>query len=355
MRRKSLSLYALIACFCFALTAWVTQSRIVVYASAEQHALGSAGFKSSSRKQVVSNLPADSATPLRILSWNIQFGQGTDGLTNYDWTSAWIAQINPDFVALSEVPLRGYSAPCEQLVPKTGRTWYSHWVPKFVGCAEGNLILSKFAFQSVNSRFLSYNRSVAQVTINVGGRLVNFFATHLDDGSSAGRTTEVAELLNWASGFAEPRIFAGDFNGGPDTSEIGQMTISNFDSWNEAMNAGTAIGYADNPVSWMTRTRRGRIDYVFYSRSATSLVLRSTQIPDSRDLNNTNVVVWLGTLDDRGVRPSDHNQMVANFDVYGPGAPPTPTPDPNPNANPNPNPTPHQRLQYLYRARFQFC
>jgi hypothetical protein len=81
------------------------------------------------------------------------------------------------------------------------------------------------------------------------------------------------------------------------------------------MNAGTAVAYPDNPVAWMTRTRRGRIDYVFYSRAATNLVLKNTQIPDSRDLNNTNVVVWLGTADDKGVRPSDHNQMIANFEV----------------------------------------
>ena len=121
--------------------------------------------------------------------------------------------------------------------------------------------------------------------------------------------------MNWAAGFSEPRIFAGDFNAGPDQSEIGLMVGSYFDSWNEAMNAGTAVAYADNPVAWMTRTRRGRIDYVFYSRATTTLVLKSTQIPDSRDLNNTNVVVWLGTLDDKGVRPSDHNQMIANFEV----------------------------------------
>ena len=121
--------------------------------------------------------------------------------------------------------------------------------------------------------------------------------------------------MNWAAGFSEPRIFAGDFNAGPDQSEIGLMVGSYFDSWNEAMNAGTAVAYPDNPVAWMTRTRRGRIDYVFYSRGATNLVLKNTQIPDSRDLNNTNVVVWLGTADDKGVRPSDHNQMIANFEV----------------------------------------
>jgi mRNA deadenylase 3'-5' endonuclease subunit Ccr4 len=63
----------------------------------------------------------------------------------------------------------------------------------------------------------------------------------------------------------------------------------------------------------MTRTRRGRIDYLWYSRSSPYLVLTGTQIPDTRNLNQTNVVEFLGTLDDKGVRPSDHNPMIANF------------------------------------------
>jgi endonuclease/exonuclease/phosphatase family metal-dependent hydrolase len=151
--------------------------------------------------------------------------------------------------------------------------------------------------------------------VSVGGRNINFFATHLDPDSSAVRYTQVGELMSWASGFAESRIVAGDFNAGPDTSEIIRMTSSYYDSWMEAMNVGTAVGYPDNPVYMHTRTRRGRIDDVFYSRGTSSLVLKGTQVPDSRDLNNPNVVITLGTLDDRGVRPSDHNHMIANFDV----------------------------------------
>ena len=81
------------------------------------------------------------------------------------------------------------------------------------------------------------------------------------------------------------------------------------------MNAGTATAYADNPIGMHTRTRRGRIDYVYYSHAAGSLVLKGTQIPDTRDLNNKNVVVYLGTADDKGVRPSDHNPMIANFEI----------------------------------------
>jgi DNA polymerase-3 subunit epsilon len=91
---------------------------------------------------------------------------------------------------------------------KTGRTWNSHFVPKAPGISEGNLILSTYAFSSTSSRYLSYTRSIAQATINVGGRNINFFATHLDHTSSTLRLTEAGELLDWTSGFAAPRIVA---------------------------------------------------------------------------------------------------------------------------------------------------
>jgi len=264
---------------------------------------------------VTSPTPPPTTAQLRVLSWNIAFGKGTDGLTNYDRTATWIANINPDLVALSEMPPDKISTLIGLLNQKTGRSWYSHFVAKYPNCPEGNLIVSKYSFASVGSRYLSYNRSVAQVTVTVGGRTINFFATHLDHESSSVRYTQVGELMSWTSGFAESRVVAGDFNAGPDTSEIVRMASSYYDSWVEAMARGTAVGYPDNPVWMHTRTRRGRIDDVFYSRGTSSLVLKGTQVPDNRDLNNTNVVVTLGTLDDRGVRPSDHNMMIANFEV----------------------------------------
>jgi mRNA deadenylase 3'-5' endonuclease subunit Ccr4 len=82
-----------------------------------------------------------------------------------------------------------------------------------------------------------------------------------------------------------------------------------------AMAMGTATAYPDNPVYMHTRTRRGRIDYVWYSTGSGNLFLQNTQIPDTRNLSQTNVVVTLGTLDDRGVRPSDHNPMLAYFEI----------------------------------------
>lgn len=275
-----------------------------------------AGVSSSASVQIAVNSPPTNVIPLRIMSFNSQFGQGTDAIANFNRTASWIVTNNADVVALCEMPPDQVGNMVTLMNQKTGRSWYSHFVPKYPNCPEGNLILSRYPLVSVSSFYLSYNRSVAEATISVSGKYISFFATHLDDASSGNRYTEVGELTNWATNFAEPRIFAGDFNGGPDTSEVIRMASSNYDSWAQALNLGTATAYPDNPVGSQTRTRRGRLDYVFYSKGATNLVLKSTQIPDSRDLKNTNVVELLGTLDDKGVRPSDHNQMIANFEIH---------------------------------------
>ena len=284
--------------------------------------------------------PSLSVVPLRVMSWNIQFGEGTDAVTNYDRTASWIAANNPDVVGLCEVPAGNVPVLIALLTQKTGRTWFSQFAPKYVGTDEGNLILSWHAFSGVNATFLSANRSVAQATISIGGQNVNFFATHLDDALSSNRAAEVGELKNWASNFSEPRIIVGDFNGGPDTTEALSMTASYIDSWSRSMDLGTAVAYPDNPVGIYTRTRRGRIDYIFYSSQNSALLVRDARIPDSRDLSNTNVVIKLGTADDAGVRPSDHNFMVTDFDLNGDGATPTPTPTPTPASTPTPTPTP---------------
>ena len=256
--------------------------------------------------------PQSSAASLRVMSWNMQFGQGTDGVTNWDRTTTYIVNLNPDVFGLCEVPPYDVSTIVNYMNQKTGRTWNYFWVAKAPGIEEGNLILSKYSFVSTSSKYLSYTRSVAQATINVNGRNINFFATHLDDAASSNRYQEVTEIQSFMSGFSEPRIIVGDFNGGPDQSECIHMAEQYYDSWMNAMNAGTAVAYPDNPVQWQTRTRRGRIDYVWVSKNA-NVIIDSTQIPDVRDLSNTNVVETIGTTDDKGVRPSDHNPMIANI------------------------------------------
>ncbi|HKR13148.1 MAG TPA: endonuclease/exonuclease/phosphatase family protein [Pyrinomonadaceae bacterium] len=258
--------------------------------------------------------PPPSGGNLRVLSWNVAFGKGTDNVRDFDRIAAYIANMNPDLIGLCEMPSEFINTLVPLLNQRTGRTWFWHFLPKYEGTTEGNLILSKYSFSSTGGRYLSVQRSVAQVTVNVGGRTINFFATHLDDGSSGNRYTQAGELLAFMSGYSESKIVVGDFNAGPDLSETVRMTSAFYDSWMRAMNAGTAAAYPDNTIGMHTRTRRGRIDYVYYSLSS-SLSLTGTQIPDTRNLNQTNVSVLLGTPDDWGVRPSDHNPMIANFQI----------------------------------------
>jgi PKD repeat protein len=261
--------------------------------------------------------PPTGAVPLRIISFNAAFGKGTDNIYDLNRQATYMANQSPDVIGMCEVDLAGENmaqALTNLMTQKTGATWQYYFVPKYAGCTEGNLIMTRWQVVSTSFRYLSYQRSVAQMTINVNGKLINFFATHLDHQSSTYRNIEAGELKSFMSGFAEPRFVVGDFNAGPDLSEITQITSSYFDSWNEAMIGGTASAYPDNPVVWMTRTRRGRIDYIFYSRGQSNVTITSAKIPDLRDLSRTPVVL-LGTLDDRGVRPSDHNMMIATFQV----------------------------------------
>ncbi len=275
-----------------------------------------AGATASTTVQINVSAPAPPPTgALRIVSWNVAFGKGTDGVQNWDRQANWIAQMNPDLAGLCEMPSEWVSTLVSLLSQKTGRTWFWHFLPKYTGTTEGNLILSKYSFISTGGRFLSVQRSVAQATVSISGRTINFFATHLDADSSGTRYTQVGELMSYASGFSESRIVVGDFNAGPDLSETVRMTGSYYDSWMRAMNAGAAVAYPDNPVYMHTRTRRGRIDYVYYSLSSPSLLLQGTQVPDTRNLSQTNVSVFLGTLDDKGVRPSDHNPVIATFSI----------------------------------------
>jgi len=306
MRRVLSSLLAIILGF-FAVASW------------SQH-------NAQSQTRLLNAALAGTSTPLRVLSWNIQFGQGTDGVTNFDRIATWLARLNPDLIALCDMPPDQIPTLITLLQQKSGRTWYSHFVPKAPGINEGNLILSRYNFAAVGSRYLSYERSIAQATINVGGRNINFFATHLDHTSSALRLTEAAELVQWTGGFAGPRIVCGDMNAGNDTPEVLALYAAYRDSWVDALNQGTASAYPDNPVWMNTRTRRWRIDFILYAADVTAMTAKSGNIPDTRDLSNTNVVTALGTTDDKGVRPSDHNLVVTDFDVVSDVAPPPPPP-----------------------------
>ena len=259
----------------------------------------------------VSN-PTTTTARLKVLQWNVAYGRGTDNIIDLNRQANWMANMQADLISLNEVPPENIQTYIDLLRQKTGVTWYSHWVAISPGNNVGQQILSRYPLVNTGARYLSFGRSVAQVMVSIGGRTVNFFSTHLSYESASWRQTQLSEMNNWMAGFSEQRIAAGDYNLFPHWVEYGTMTSLYYDSWQEAFNAGTAISYPDNPNGL---TRKGRVDFINHSKSASSLRLIEVRMPDQRDLNNRNVSITVGNSNDWGVRPSDHNFLVTTFEI----------------------------------------
>src|SRR5207244_11655927 len=121
--------------------------------------------------------------------------------------------MNPDAASLVEA-IGGYNDPSlitGLMKQKTGLTWYSYYVPKYPGCAEGVMILSKWPIVSTAQYFMSYQMPIAEATLSVNGKLINLFATHFQwpDNASSERQVEADGLASLALKFAEPRMTGG--------------------------------------------------------------------------------------------------------------------------------------------------
>ena len=247
-----------------------------------------------------------SAQTLKVLDWNTHHGVGTDGVYDLQRFVTWIARSDADVVSLNEVEKNNGWGNEDQparyaalLKAATGKTWYHTFAQRDGGTnGQGNLILSTIPFEATGATTLSYSRSVARAQIVVSGVRVNIFSTHLDADSSSRRATQMEELKSWASGYSQQHIMAGDFNAWPGASEIGNMTAVAYDAWAVAKAAGVAVAYSGNADG---NTRNSRIDYVWYSKKATHLVLKGAQVFDTRDSS--------------GVMPSDHRPVMATFQV----------------------------------------
>ncbi|MGH9310615.1 MAG: endonuclease/exonuclease/phosphatase family protein [Vicinamibacterales bacterium] len=248
-----------------------------------------------------------SGTLLKVMTWNTHHGIGTDGRYSLSRFVSWIARSGANVVVLNEVeryigsygnedqPAR-YAA---LLRSATGKTWYYNFAHRSGGSTgQGNVVLSTFRLEDSDDQQLSYERSVARIQIVVNGIRVNVFGTHLDAESSTRRATQMNQLKSYASSFSQQWIYGGDFNAWPGAAEIKNMTYSNYDAWAVAVANNTDIAYAGNLAG---NTRNSRIDYVFFSKYARRLHLKSTRVFDTRDSN--------------GVMPSDHRPVMATFEV----------------------------------------
>ena len=256
-----------------------------------------------------------SGTKLRVLMWNIHHGVGTDGRYNLDRLASWMARMTPDVVMLNEVEkYTGWGNEDQparfeaMLEAKTGRRWYKHFAQEFGNWSskgKGHLILSVYPLESTGyveitpSDGLKGAGAAAQARIVVNGRTINFVLTHLDPESYSMRLIQARDAIRWAASFAENRILAGDMNAWPDQTSIAEFGKTYNDSWAVAVKNNTDVGYSG--LSPWGATKRGRIDYIFSSKTAPNLVVLGSRVYDTRDSS--------------GVMPSDHRPVLTTFAV----------------------------------------
>jgi endonuclease/exonuclease/phosphatase family metal-dependent hydrolase len=246
---------------------------------------------------------------LRVLQWNTHHGgYGSDGKYDTNRLATWIVRMQPDVVMLNEIEkLTGWGNQNQPevyknlLQSKTGKTWYYVFAQEFgawTANGKGNLILSSVPITSVDRHELVHNadRSVAEAIITWAGRRITLISTHLDPYSVSLRLTQATEVTTWAAAEPENRILAGDMNAWPDQTSIAQLNKFYNDSWAVAEAHGTQVAFSGNTG----QTKNGRIDYIFYSKSA-ALSVKSSQVYDTRDAN--------------GVTPSDHRPVLTTFSV----------------------------------------
>jgi endonuclease/exonuclease/phosphatase family metal-dependent hydrolase len=260
--------------------------------------------------------PAPAPTPsasggdkLRVLQWNLHHGTDSHGKYDIERIARWIAKMKPDVVMLNEVekntgwgnenqPAR-YEAMLEQL---TGRKWYGLFSQEFGNWSangKGHLILSRYPFESTARQAISYDRVIGSAGINVNGRTITLVITHLDPDSHARRLTQAKEVTTWAASLAESRILTGDMNAWPDQSSIAEFNKHYRDSWADASNKGKATQFSGlNPDG---ATKNGRIDYIFYSKSASHLAVLDSRVYDTRESGKP--------------MASDHRPVVTTFQV----------------------------------------
>jgi endonuclease/exonuclease/phosphatase family metal-dependent hydrolase len=263
---------------------------------------------------------------LRVLHYNTHHGgYGTDDVYNTDRIADAIAKTNPDIVSLQEVEVNtSWSKGKDQRViyrdllqQRTGATWYTVWFGRAGGSTGlGELILSKYPFVATSHVLLTASRSAVDAAITVNGRTINFTSVHLDNEAQSNRLTEINELLAWETTLAENRIIVGDYNAWPNTTEIANMTKTYIDTWAAAKAAGTAVSWAGNPDGITHGSHR--IDYIFQSKGATALTLKSAQVFDTSDYSGTlcsasgNATCFKYPT---GIDPSDHRPVMAVFEV----------------------------------------
>lgn len=206
---------------------------------------------------------------LRVLTYNIHHGEGSDGKVDLARIARVISEQKPDLVALQEVDVKtrrtgGVDQPAE-LAKRTGMHAAFGRGIDYQGGEYGNAVLSRFPIVASRVHPLpakdgEERRCALVVTVRPEekGPEVTFVATHLNYRDEAERLREAEEIHRVLKETeAKPTILAGDLNARPDSKTIRRFVPG----WKDAA-ADNGAGDAPDATTFPADQPNRRIDFV---------------------------------------------------------------------------------------------
>ena len=225
----------------------------------------------------------DGGETIRVLCYNIHYGQGTDGRYDIQRLARVISKTQPDLVALQEVDVgvrrSNQIHQARELAKHTGMAVRYGPTQHYQGGLYGNAVLTRFDISDVLIQPLPYTASSPKKTTYPRGAIavsvrtpqgqpLRFVSTHFQHNLQADRVAEARAINRLFAGEQEslPTILAGDMNATPQSEPIKILQ----QKWTAALEETPAPSAPSiNPKS--------RIDYVFF-RPADRFRLVSTRV-----------------------------------------------------------------------------
>lgn len=250
-------------------------------------------------------LPASATTadaagrrvPLRVMSYNIHHGTGTDSAFDLARTATAIRASGADVVGLQEVDAHWgarsrWRDETRELAGMLGMSGYFARIydlaPPAVGAPDrryGVSVLSRYPIVHAENHRITRLSSqdpnptprpmpgFPEVVVNDRGALVHVYDTHLDFRSEPSvRAAQVCDMLAiMAEDTGSRRVLVGDFNAPPGASELAPL-------WGYVDDALTLVGKRHDPT-FPAASPSKRIDYVTVSPNVTVDAARVPRAP----------------------------------------------------------------------------
>ena len=227
---------------------------------------------------------------LRVLTYNIHHGEGSDGRIDLERIARVISEQRPDLVALQEIDVKtrrsGGVDQAAELARLTGLHVAFGKAIDYQGGEYGQAVLSRFSIDSFRTHTLpgepaSEQRIAVEATVRPArnGPAVRFVGTHLHHlPPEANRLRQAAELNRLFIGDTEstPTILAGDFNAEPNSETMALLTAR----WTDVATQSDELGVRQ--ATYPANAPRKRIDYVLLRPTGgTWRVIHARVIPET--------------------------------------------------------------------------